>query len=309
VTSNGFRACCKYGYGRLDSTGPKRTASVTWRRLSRSVDVPRHLVDLAGMSNPVTVERRGAVLLVGVNRPEKRNAFNLATIDAFAAAYEQLADDPEARVAVVFGHGDHFSAGLDLAEVGPAVAEKVPQALGGGHRFDPWGMWGPQVPKPVVLALSGISFTLTIELALASDIVIAADTVRFRQLEISRGILPFGGATMRGPSRLGWGNAMRFLLTAEEFGAAEALRIGLVQEVTPPGKHVERALAIAEMIARQAPLGVQGTLANARIYEAQGAGPATEHLRSLLPRLMSSADAMEGMRSFVERREAVFEGR
>jgi enoyl-CoA hydratase/carnithine racemase len=261
------------------------------------------------MSHPVTVERRGAVLMIGVNRPEKRNAFNLATIDAFGAAYEQLADDPEVRVAVVFGHGDHFSAGLDLAEVGPAVAEKGPAALGGGHRFDPWGMWGPQVQKPVVLAVSGISYTLTIELALASDIVIASETVRFRQLEISRGIIPFGGATMRAAARLGWGNAMRFLLTAEEFGAAEALRIGLVQEVTPPGKQIERAQAIAEMIARQAPLGVQGTLANARTYEAQGAAAALEHLRSMLPRLMTSEDAMEGMQSFIERREAAFKGR
>ena len=94
---------------------------------------------------------------------------------------------------------------LDSYECG---IEPTPQALGGGHRFDPWGMWGPQVPKPVVLAVSGISFTLSIELALASDIVVASETVRFRQLEISRGIIPFGGATMRGPARLGWGNAM-----------------------------------------------------------------------------------------------------
>ena len=261
------------------------------------------------MSTPITVERRGAVLMIGVNRPEKRNAFNLATIDALAAAYEQLADDPEVRVAVLFGHGDHFSAGLDLAEVGPAVATRGPQALAGGRRFDPWGVWGPQVPKPVVMAVSGIAFTLSIELALASDIVVAAEDVRFRQLEVGRGILPFGGATMRAPSRLGWGNAMRFLLTAEEFGAAEALRIGLVQEVVPPGKHVERAEAIAQVVARQAPLGVQGTLANARAYEARGPEAATEHLRSLLPELMSSDDAREGLLSFVERREAVFRGR
>ncbi len=261
------------------------------------------------MSDPITVERRGAVLMIGVNRPEKRNAFNLATIDALGGAYEQLADDPDVRVAVLFGHGDHFSAGLDLAEVGPAVAAKGPQALAGGRRFDPWGVWGPQVPKPVVMAVSGIAFTLSIELALASDIVVAAENVRFRQLEVGRGILPFGGATMRAPSRLGWGNAMRFLLTAEEFGAAEALRIGLVQEVVPPGEHVERAEAIAQVVARQAPLGVQGTLANARACEAGGPEAATEHLRSVLPTLMASDDAREGLLSFVERREAVFRGR
>ena len=260
------------------------------------------------MSNRVTVEQDGHVLLIGVNRPEKRNAFDMATIDALGAAYERLGSDPEIRVGVVFGHGDHFSAGLDLAEVGPVVAAQGPAALSGGHAFDPFGVWGPPVPKPVVLAVSGIAFTLSIELALASDIVIAAEGVRFRQLEIGRGILPFGGATFRAPEKLGWGNAMRFLLTGEEFGAAEALRIGLVQEVVAPGKHVDRARAIAQLIARQAPLGVQGTLANARLAVSQGAAAATEHLRAVLPGILASTDAAEGLRSFVERREAVFRG-
>src|SRR5689334_8204287 len=121
--------------------------------------------------------------------------------------------------------------------------------------------------------------------------------------------MPFGGATFRAPAQLGWGNAMRFLLTAEEFGAAEALRIGLVQEVVPAGAHVERAAAIARLVAKQAPLGVQGTLENARIAVRDGTERATEHLASLLPRILASEDAAEGLRSFVERREATFRGR
>jgi enoyl-CoA hydratase/carnithine racemase len=261
------------------------------------------------MSERVTVERDDKVLLIGVNRPEKRNAFDLETIEALSAAYEKLGKDPEIRAGVVFGHGDHFSAGLDLAEVGPVVAKKGPAALGGSYAYDPFGMWAPPVPKPVVMAVSGIAFTLSIELALASDIVVAAEGVRFRQLEIARGILPFGGATIRGPEKLGWGNAMRFLLTAEEFGAAEALRIGLVQEVVPHGKHVERARAIAKLIAEQAPLGVQGTLANARIAATQGTAAATAHLKELLAHVITSEDAAEGVKSFVERRTATFRGR
>lgn len=261
------------------------------------------------MTTPVTVERDGAVLLIGINRPDKRNAFNLAVIDALADAFQRLGDDDSVRAGVLFGHGEHFSGGLDLAEVGPVVAEKGPEAIAGGKKYDPFGMWAPLVPKPVVMAVSGISLTLSIELALASDVVVAADTVRFRQLEVARGILPFGGATLRAPARLGWGNAMRYLLTAEEFGAAEALRIGLVQEVVPFGQHVTRARALAQLIAKQAPIGVRGTLSSARVYEDRGHAAAIAHLKELLGQVMTSEDAAEGMVSFVERREAVFKGR
>jgi enoyl-CoA hydratase/carnithine racemase len=261
------------------------------------------------MPDRVTTEKDGHLFLIGINRPEKRNAFDLAMIDALGAAYERLGKDDELRVGVLFAHGAHFSAGLDLAEVGPVVAEKGPSALAGPYAYDPFGVWAERAPKPLVMAVQGIAFTLSIELALASDIVIAADDVRFRQLEIGRGIMPFGGATLRAPAQLGWGNAMRFLLTAEEFGAAEALRIGLVQEVVPPGTQVDRARAIAQLIARQAPLGVRGTLENARIAVSQGPRAATEHLASCLPALLRSEDALEGVASFVGRREAVFKGR
>ena len=257
----------------------------------------------------ITVELEGHVLLIGLNRPEKRNAFDLAMIDQLAAAYTRLAEDGDARVAVVYAHGDHFSAGLDLAEVGPAVAERGPAVLCGGSRYDPFGVWGEQVPKPVVLAVGGIAFTLSIELALAADIVVAAEDVRFCQLEIGRGIIPFGGGTFRAPAQLGWGNAMRFLLTADEFGADEAYRIGLVQEVVPAGQQQRRAVEIARKIAEQAPLGVQGTLATARGARAASERSAVDRLRELVPQVLNSEDALEGLRSFVERRKGQFTGR
>lgn len=259
-------------------------------------------------SPAVTVEQDGHVLLIGVDRPAKRNAWNLAVIDEVSAAYQRLADDDELRVGVLFGHGEHFSAGLDLAEVGPHVAEHGPAALG-GNGIDPYGLWGDPVAKPVVLAVQGIAFTLSIELALAADVVVAAADVRFRQLEIARGILPFGGATMRAPAQLGWGNAMRWLLTAEEFGADEALRIGLVQEVVPPGTQVDRARDLAHVVAAQAPLGVRGTLANARVARDEGVDAARVHLSGLLAEVMASEDAAEGLASFVQRRAARFTGR
>jgi enoyl-CoA hydratase/carnithine racemase len=262
------------------------------------------------MNEPrVTVERDGHVLLMGINRPDKYNAFDLATIDELGAAYEVLGTDPDLWAGVLFHHGRHFSAGLQLDEVGPAVAEHGPGALSGGHTFDPFGVWKPQVPKPVVMAVGGVAFTLSIELALASDIVVCADDVRFRQMEIARGIMPFGGATFRAPAQLGWGNAMRFLLTGEEFGSDDALRIGLVQEVVPAGTQADRAREIAQLIAAQAPLAVQATLASARCGTADGPEAAALHIRDLLPTLMKSEDAAEGVASFVERREATFTGR
>ncbi len=258
----------------------------------------------------VTIEKDGHVLLIGVDRAAKRNAWDLATIAAVGAGYDQLAADDDVRVGVVFGHGDHFSAGLDLAEVLPKVVAEGPSVIGGTGRHDPFGLFGTAVPKPVVMAVQGIAFTLSIELALASDIVIAADDVRFRQLEVGRGILPFGGATLRAPLQLGWGNAMRWLLTGEEFGATEALRIGLVQEVVPAGTQLARATELAHLIARQAPLGVSGTLANARVAQRSAAEQAAkDHLASLLPTLIASEDAAEGVTSFLERREARFSGR
>ena len=261
------------------------------------------------MSDAVTVELVDHVLRIGVNRPEKLNAHNLDVIGGLGAAYDRLADDDEARVGVLYAHGEHFSAGLDLAEVAPVVADEGPAALAGGATHDPYGMWGDQVEKPVVMAVQGYCFTVTIELALAADLVVAASDARFRQLEIGRGIIPFGGATVRAASQLGWGNAMRFLLTAEEFGAEEAHRIGLVQEVVEPGAQVERAFELAATVARQAPLGVVGTLVNARIAREEGEEAAKEHLAGLLPAIMASEDAAEGVRSFVERREAEFTGR
>ncbi len=262
----------------------------------------------APIENLITVVEQGHVLLIGLNRPDKCNAMNLAAINQLARAYQILEDAPHLRVGVVHAHGDHFSAGLDLAEVGPEVAKRGPAALSGNTSVDPYGLWSNKVSKPIVVALHGISYTLSIELALASDIVIAADDVRFRQLEIGRGIMPFGGATVRAAQQLGWGNAMRFLLTGQEFGAEEALRIGLIQEITPVGHDTVRAIEIAELIAKQAPLGVYATLANARVARERGEGAAIEHLQKTLPAILASKDAEEGIQSFVERREGNFTG-
>jgi enoyl-CoA hydratase/carnithine racemase len=255
----------------------------------------------------VTLERDGHVLLMGLNRPEKRNAFNRAMLSDLSLAYAELDRDSELRCGVLFAHGDHFTAGLDLVDVAPMLAGGGWSWPEGGVDFIGLGSGG--VSKPVVIAVQGRCLTVGIELALASDVRVAASDTHFAQIEIKRGIMPFGGATIRFARDCGWGNAMLHLLTADEFDAREALRIGLVQEVVEPGQQMARAREIAQVIAAQSPLGVQGTLRNARLAWRDGEAAAAAKLLPEIQALMGTADAAEGIQAFIERRDGVFAGR
>ena len=138
----------------------------------------------------------------------------------------------------------------------------------------------------------------------------AAADARFAQIEVLRGIYPFGGASVRLPRDAGWGNAMRWLLTGDEFDATEAHRIGLVQEVADDAADArQRAIEIAHTVAdRAAPLGVQATLASAQLARSAGEAAAFERLQPDVAQLFTTQDAAEGVQSFVERRAAQFQG-
>jgi len=255
----------------------------------------------------VSLERKGHVLLIGLDRAAKRNAFDLPLWEGVCRAYGELARDPELRVGVLHARGDHFTGGLDLVQWTPVFeAGKFPIPEGG---LDPLGLTGPQIGKPIICAVQGICLTIGIELMLATDLRIAATSARFGQIEIKRGIYPVGGATLRFPREVGWANAMRWLLTGDEFDAAEALRIGLVQEVVAPGEQLTRALQLAEQIAAQAPLGVYATIASSRHALAEAEATAAARLLPDLQPLMASDDVKEGLRAFVERRPGSFRGR
>ncbi|AYC33220.1 enoyl-CoA hydratase [Pseudomonas cavernae] len=258
-------------------------------------------------SGRVSREKRGHIMLIGVDRSAKRNAFDLDLLNDFCLAYGEFERDSEARVAVVFAHGEHFTAGLDLAQIGPSFAAGWTPPAGA---CDPWGVFGgPRVSKPVIVAVQGYCYTIGIELMLASDINLCASNTRFAQMEVQRGIFPFAGATLRLYQTAGWGNAMRWLLTGDEFDAHEAYRIGLVQEVLASEDLLPRALYLAERIAAQAPLGVQATLASARQAVREGEAAAVRSFATTVPQLMASEDAEEGVRAMQERRPGVFKGR
>jgi enoyl-CoA hydratase/carnithine racemase len=257
----------------------------------------------------ISIEQKGHILLIGLNRPKKRNAFDNQMLAELAAAYARLEDTDELRCGVLFAHGAMFTAGLDLADVAPTVVEKGVLTFE-KDTIDPLGIYSERkLSKPIVVAVTGLCLTIGIELILAADICIAGEDATFAQIEIKRGIFPFGGATMRFPERAGWGNAMRWLLTGDEFDAQEALRIGLVQEVVETERVVEKAFAIAETISRQAPLGVRATIASARTMQSEGFEAAGKHLQPQILELFQSEDAQEGVNSFLERREGNFKGR
>lgn len=257
----------------------------------------------------VTVERQGHVLLMGLDRAAKRNAFDVAMFQGLAAAYGELERDDTLRCGVVFARGDHFTAGLDLMAWAPQFQSgrflEIPEGS-----IDPLGLDEERrISKPIVMAVQGICLTIGLELLLATDIRVAASDTRFAQIEIKRGIYPVGGATARFIQEVGWGNAMRYLLTADELDAAEAYRLGLVQAVTEPGEQLAEAVRIAQVIAAQAPLAVYATLKSSRLARSQGELAALAQLLPDLQPLMQSEDVQEGFQSFVERRTAVFKGR
>ncbi len=259
-------------------------------------------------TSKISWEKRGDhVVLIGINRPEKRNAFDLEMLHGLSEAYTRYEEDDSLRCAVLHAHGAHFTGGLDLAAVSPSFRTGDWNRPEGG--LDPLDLGGRHRTKPLVCAVQGYCFTIGLELMLASDIRVAAADTQFAMLEVRRGIYPVGGATLRFPQEAGWSNAMRYLLTGDTFGAQDALRMNLVQEVAEPGTQLERAVALAETVARQAPLGVRAVLASSRMAMVDGEAQAAAQLLPLLQPILDSADAQEGVQSFLERREARFSGK
>jgi len=258
----------------------------------------------------IDLEVRSGVLLIGINRPNKRNGFTPKMYRELGEAYTRLDDDPSLRVGVLHAMGDHFTAGLDLPTIAPLMQR--------GEKVVPMGLVDPlnlgmegyhRRIKPMVVAVQGITYTLGIELMLAADMVVAADNCRFSQLEVKRGIMATGGATLRMAERAGMGNALLHLLTGDEFNSAEALRLNFVQRVVPAGEQLSEAIKIAETIAAQAPLAVVATRQNVLKALEQGPLVAMHEFISVQKTLSNSEDAKEGVQSFIEKRAARFTGK
>lgn len=257
------------------------------------------------MSRPETlvVERVGPVLLMRLNRPEKRNAFDAALSDALEAALEDAATDDGVRVVVLTGAGSAFCAGADLSAGRPADTTGT---LEGSLRR----LTAPvdTCPKPVLAAVNGAAFGGGCELCLAADLRVCAESATFCLPEVRIGSLPGSGGTQRLLGAVGSAVAAKLLFTGEPIDASEALRVGLVSDVFPDQTLVERAMDLAGRIAANAPLSLlaikQALRSAGRVDEG---GLRLE--RTLWALLATTADRAEGRMAFKERRPPEFQGR
>lgn len=256
----------------------------------------------------IDVTEAGFMRRINVNRPAKLNAFTPKMLWDLSYALDDAEKSETCRVVLLTSEGKHFTAGLDLIKV--AEHYKGGKTLFPVDSMDVFDLRPPLRTKPLIMAVKGICFTIGVELMLAADIVIAANDCRFSQLEVKRGLMATGGATIRMVQRAGWGNAMRYLLTGDEFDAETALRLNFVQQVVEAGQEVGVANDLAMRIAEQsAPRAVEFTRANARMALEQGAASSITMFDNLRARLRSMDDAAEGVRSFVEKRPPRFTGR
>ena len=257
-------------------------------------------------SGKVSREIIDRMMLIGLDRVAKRNAFDSHMIEDLSLALTEYENNPELRCAVIFAHGDHFTAGLDLVELQP----KIPQGIFnfGESQINPWGVGGRRRTKPVVVAVQGICYTAGVELMLNADVVIASENTVFGQLEVLRGIMPFGGATVRFVQTAGWQKAMPYLLTGKTFDTQKANELNLLSEIVESGKQLQRAIEIAKEICIAAPLAVQALLASATDAVTQGQTFAFQNMDSYLKPLFVSEDAQEGVRAMLERRLPQFKG-
>lgn len=247
------------------------------------------------------------IMLIGLDRVAKRNAFDSHMIEDLSLALTEYENNPELRCAVIFAHGDHFTAGLDLVELQP----KIPHGIFNfaDAQINPWGVGGIHRTKPVVVAVQGICYTAGVELMLNADVVIASEDTVFGQLEVLRGIMPFGGATVRFVQAAGWQKAMPYLLTGKTFDTQKANELNLVSEVVEKGNQLERAIEVAKEICIAAPLAVQALLASAKDGVTLGQTDAFQKMDDYLKPLFESEDAQEGVRAMLERRLPQFKGR
>jgi enoyl-CoA hydratase/carnithine racemase len=251
----------------------------------------------------VTTEDRDGVLVITINRPQARNAVNAAVAEGITAALERLDADDRLAVGVLTGAGGTFSAGMDLKAF---LAGESPSVTGRGFG----GLTRAEVSKPLIAAVEGWALGGGFELALACDLVVAAQDARFGLPEVSRGLVASEGGVIRLPQRLPHHVAMELLLTGDPLPAARAAEFGLVNQVVPSGQStLDAALGLAARVRRNAPLALAAVKRIVRTSQGSDDHSAFTAQDEIVAPLLTSEDVREGARAFAEKRPPVWQGR
>lgn len=249
----------------------------------------------------VLVQREGPLLVVTIQRPQVRNAIDRATSESIAAAMDRLDADPGLAVGILTGAGGHFSAGMDLKAFLRGERVELPgRGLAGIVESPP--------AKPLIAAVEGYALAGGCEIALACDLIVAAEDARFGLPEVRRGLIAGSGGLIRLPGRIPAQIAMEHALTGDPLAATEARRWGLVNRLTPPGGALGAARELALRIAANGPLAVRMTK---QVVSQAARWPAEEvwaRQREFLEQVIASADAREGALAFSEKRAPVWRG-
>jgi enoyl-CoA hydratase len=251
---------------------------------------------------PVLTERRGGVLLITLNRPDARNAVNVALAEGVAAALDTLDGDADLRAGVLTGAGKGFSAGMDLKAF--LAGER---AWIGDRGFA--GIVQRASRKPLIAAIEGFALAGGLEIALSCDLIVAARDARLGVPEVKRSLVASAGALRRLPQRLPYGVAMELALTGDPIDAERAYALGLVNRVAEPGGAVQAALELADAIGKNGPLALEATKATLQQQFDWTEQEFWQRQGELAEPVMRSEDAREGAAAFSEKREPVWQGR
>lgn len=269
--------------------------------------------DPRGISNDdLKVEQRGHIVVVTMDRPDRKNAFSALMLEGMAAAWRWIDEDPEVRVAVLTGAGGDFCAGADLKDMASARGEGrdgfADRIAAARTAFD--GMLRSyRLAKPLIAAVEGYAVAGGTEILQACDIRVAGESAKFGLTEVQRALFPIGGSTVRLQRQIPFTRAMEILLTGEPITAREALEIGLIGRVVPDGQALDEALRIADRIARNGPVAVQAIKRSVRETAHLPEEQALEVELRIGLEVFASEDAKEGARAFAEKREPRYQGR
>jgi len=257
----------------------------------------------------LTIERRGQIVLFGINRPYIQNRIDPETYEKLAEAYYQYDRDPSLRAAILFGHGENFSRGIDVDGFKSLAGTGKPWIASTGT-IDPLAKRAPRLTKPLIVVTHGDTWNMAHELFLVADLRIASADTRFGQDENTHGRFPGGGSTIRFVREAGWGNATRYMLTGDHWNAEEAYRIGDVQQVTStPEKALEAGIEIANKIAACGPLGIKTTLLSAHLAVDSTETEPLSRLDAQFGTLFHTRDFQEGREAEAQGRAPVYQGR